>query len=179
MDPQRIDGPWTEGFTLDRHVESVVPTGGFTPSGRREFDTRRTELGELVYELKYGGRKDAARAIAAAASEFVRGRWGERFDVVVPAPPSGARPLPAVIQIASELADALDLPLITNALGRTKATAFPQKAIEKGPGNIAGRRVLLIDDITESGATLRESAAMLVADAGALSVHVLVITRTK
>ncbi len=191
MDPRRIDGPWTEGFTLDKHVESSVPTGGVTPGGHTEFDTRRTELGELVYQLKYGGRKDAARAIAAAASEFVRGRWGEGFDVVVPAPPSVARPSQPLIQIASELADALDRPLITNALNKTKVTAqmknvnvqdrdtLLREAIQKGPGDIAGRRVLLIDDVTESGATLRRSANVLLADAGALSVHALVITRTK
>jgi predicted amidophosphoribosyltransferase len=178
IDPQPIDGPWTEGFTLDRHVESTVPTGGFTPSGFKQFETRRTELGELVYQLKYGGKKDGARLIAAVAFEFVRERWGEAFDVVVPAPPSVAQQSHPLIQIASELADALDLPLITNALGKAKATALLREGIQKGPGNIAGRRVLLIDDVTEFGVMLRRSAEVLLADAGARSVHALVITRT-
>jgi hypothetical protein len=58
MDPRKIAGPWTEGFTLDWHIESSVPTGGLTPGGHPEFNTKRTELGELVYQLKYGGGKE-------------------------------------------------------------------------------------------------------------------------
>jgi len=181
---------------LRNHSERLAPVVVFEQTElARAFshllETKRTELGELVYHLKYGGQKDGARVIAAAASEFVRGRWGEGVDVVVPAPPSAARSSQPLIQIASELADALDLPLITNALSKTKATAqmknvdaqdrdaLLQEAIQKGPGNVVGRRVLLIDDVTESGATLRRSAEVLLADAGALSVHALVITRTK
>jgi hypothetical protein len=54
---------------LDRHVESSVPTGGLMPGGHSEFDTTRTELGELIYQLKYGGRRDDVPIIARAMAE--------------------------------------------------------------------------------------------------------------
>ena len=49
--PVPIDGPWIEGFVLDRHVISSVPIGYL--GEHTQFDTTRSALGELVYQLKY------------------------------------------------------------------------------------------------------------------------------
>ena len=191
MNPRKIEGPWTEGFTLDRHIESSVPTGGLTQGGHTEFRTKRTELGELVYQLKYGGRKDNVATIAAAVVEFVRGRWADSFDVIVPAPPSVMRSTQPLIQIATAVAETLALPVKGDAVDKAKATKqmknvpihertdLLQGAIRKGPGPVEGQRVLLVDDVIESGATLRRVAEVLLKDAGAKSVHAIVVTRTK
>src|SRR2546428_13583399 len=66
MDPKTIPGPWVEGFTLDRHTVSSLPIG-VTPGGHTQFQTTRTELGELVYQLKYGGEKGGRASIVAVA----------------------------------------------------------------------------------------------------------------
>ena len=191
MDPRKIMGPWAEGFTLDRHIEASVPTGALTPGGHPEFDTKRTELGELVYQLKYGGKKESVTIIAAALAEFVSGRWGSAFDLIVPAPPSVARSTQPITQIATAVADALRLPLNTDAVEKVKLTtqmknvpihertALLHGAIQKGRGTVAGQRILLLDDVIESGATLRRVAEVLLKDGGAKSVHALVVTRTK
>ena len=49
--PVPIDGPWIEGFVLDRHVISSVPIGYL--GEHMQFETTRSALGELVYQLKY------------------------------------------------------------------------------------------------------------------------------
>jgi ComF family protein len=46
------------------------------------------------------------------------------------------------------------------------------------PGQISGRRILLIDDVMTTGATVRSASRALVA-AGALRVSVLVMARTE
>ena len=191
IDPRKIPGPWTEGFTLDRHVESSVPTG-VSPGGYTQFDTKRTELGELVYQLKYGGRQDALADIVKVAEEFVRGRWRLRFDVVVPAPPSVTRKAQPVVEIARALAANVGIPTCEDALVKVKVTPqmknlgdfaerekVLQAAIQKGKGEVKGKRVLLVDDLTESGSTLRRVADVLLKDGDAHSVYALVMTRTK
>jgi hypothetical protein len=47
---ERIEGPWTEGFVLDRHVASSRPIGYL--GEHMQFETTRSALGELVYQLK-------------------------------------------------------------------------------------------------------------------------------
>jgi competence protein ComFC len=190
INPRKLAGPWTEGFTLDKHIESSVHIGQ-GPSGHMRFDTKRTELGELVYQLKYGRRKDAVPIIAGALVEFANGRWGSVFDAVVPAPPSVARVTQPIIQIASAVAKSFERPLKVNAVLKVKQTTQMKNvpvderaellgdAIQKGPGEVAGARILLVDDVIESGATLRRVAEVLLKEGRAKSVHALVVTRTK
>lgn len=54
-----------------------------------------------------------------------------------------------------------------------------QNAIRKGQGDIRGRRVLLFDDLIESGSTLRRVTEVLLKDGGASVAYALVLTRTK
>lgn len=49
--PEHIDGPWIDGFVLDRHVISSRPIG--YAGEHMQFETTRSPLGELVYQLKY------------------------------------------------------------------------------------------------------------------------------
>jgi len=53
------------------------------------------------------------------------------------------------------------------------------EAIQVGPGDVKGKSVLLLDDLIESGSTLRRTAEVLLRDGGARSVYALVLTRTK
>ena len=99
-------------------------------------------------------------------------------------------------RLATELCDALDLPLV-HALKRS-LRAKPQKALgsaaarmrntekslflrRKAKKRLAGKRVLLVDDVVTSGASMR-TAAKLLKDAGAreiIAVSVAVVTRTR
>ena len=180
--------PWVEGYVLDYHTISSTPTGD--PYYR--FDTKRTELGELLFRLKYRGGGSAAVAdIVDTAAQFV-GEWKPQIDCVVPAPPSLTRNTQPAVEVARELATRLGLPVFEDAVVKVKAT--PQmkniddwaerqrvlaEAVQAGQGNVKGRSILLFDDLIESGATLRRTAEVLLKNGDARAVYALVLTRTK
>lgn len=92
--------------------------------------------------------------------------------------------------LAREIARARALPLSIDALERVRETP-PQVGLSKSarrenvrnafgvrrPGEIAGRRILLIDDVYTTGATLKEGAKELIRS-GAREVTVATIART-
>lgn len=184
--PMGLPGPWVEGYVLDYHTVSSAWTGD-----PYHYDTKRTELGDRVYGLKYGGAAGMITDIVDTAERFVR-EWNPKIDCIVPAPPSRGRASQPVVSIARELGTRLGLQVSEDAL--VKAEATPQmknirewserakllgKAIQAGPGDVKGKSILLVDDLIESGSTLRRSAEVLLKDAGAQSVFALVLTRTR
>jgi competence protein ComFC len=186
INPMRLSGPWTDGHVLDFHTVSSTWTGD-----PYRYDTKRTELGDRVYGLKYGGASGVITDIVDTAEMFVK-EWGPGVECVVPAPPSRGRKLQPVVEIAKGLAARLDLPVCENAL--VKAETTPQmknirewyerekllrKAIEPGPADLRGKSILLVDDLIESGSTLRRAAEVLLKDGGARAVYALVLTRTR
>jgi competence protein ComFC len=187
--PMSIKGPWDQGYVLDFHTISSMPTG----DPYHPFDTKRTELGELVYRLKYGGNLTAFASIADTAEDFLRNRWRPplTFDALVPAPPSlSTRKKQPVIDLARELASRFNVPVREDIALKAKPT--PQmknvaiwerqemlnEAIQKGPAEATGLRILLLDDLIESSSTLRR-VAEVVRGSGASAVYALVLTRTK
>ena len=57
MNPMKIPGRWREGYVLDFHTLGSTYLGD-DESGYPVFDTKRTELGDLLCRLKY--RSDVA-----------------------------------------------------------------------------------------------------------------------
>jgi predicted amidophosphoribosyltransferase len=180
--------PWVEGYVLDYHTISSTPTGD--PYYR--FDTKRTDLGERLYQLKYRRGGAAVLAdIADTAEQFVR-QWGVLIECIVPAPASLNRTSQPVIEIARELASRLGIPAYESALKKVTATqqmkniddwaerqALLKDAIQLGDADVADKTVLLIDDLIESGSTLRRAAEVLLNDGSAKAVYALALTRTK
>jgi hypothetical protein len=118
--PEPIDGPWIEGFVLDRHVISSVPIGYL--GEHMQFETTRSALGELVYQLKY--RNGSLNDIVDTAVAFVNERWSGVIDCVVPPPPSLHRTKQPAVLIAAGIAAALGVPSLAGAT--VKATATQQ-----------------------------------------------------
>ena len=59
---RKILGKWKEGFSLDLHTLSSVFIGD-DEFGHPRFDTRRSEIGELLYKLKnWGTRAQSPRS---------------------------------------------------------------------------------------------------------------------
>ncbi len=54
-----------------------------------------------------------------------------------------------------------------------------ENAIQSGGTEVAGKSILLVDDLIESGSTLRRVASVLLDNGEATSVYVLVLTRTR
>jgi hypothetical protein len=96
--PVPIDGRWIEEFILDRHVISSVPIGYLGEP--MQFETTRSALGELVYQLKY--RAGPLNDIVDTAVAFVNERWSGVIDCVVSPPPSLHRTKQPAVLIAAE-----------------------------------------------------------------------------
>jgi predicted amidophosphoribosyltransferase len=128
----------------------------------------------LLRRFKFEGRSDALDALLDRLTPALA---GEDFDVVVPVPrhPARIRELgrEPVRQSARVLARRAGLGLARSVLDRNRA-ARPQTGLDPGervanvagsfratPGALRGRRVLLLDDVATTGATLRAAAAEL------------------
>ena len=190
IDPRRLPGPWVEGFVLERRHTVSAEFLGHDSYGHPQFDTTRSELGELIFRLKNRSDRDTLPAIADTAADFVRRRLPQ-LEAVVPVPPSRRRPFQPVVEVAKALAERLSVPALTRAVAKTKETpqlkdvfgyderktlldgvfSFDRRVIE-------GRRLLLVDDLYRSGATAGVVAQGLI-DAGAAAVYFLAITKTR
>jgi predicted amidophosphoribosyltransferase len=141
-----------------------------------------------VYQLKY--RNGPLNDIVDTAVAFVNERWNGVIDCVVSPPPSLHRTKQPAVLIAAGIAAALGVPAAPGAA--VKATATQQMknvplherapllsaAIQAGTDAVQGRRVLLVDDLWETGSTLRRVAEVL-GQMGATELRALAMTRTK
>lgn len=189
LNPRPMHGAWDDGRTLDLHVSSSQFLG-YNEYGHAQFETTRTEMGELLYRLKYKGDQSVIAAIAQATCDFVR-EWNPGVDVIVPAPPSKARAVQPLFQIADELGRLLALPVDKTSVRKTKATPELKNvdsaqrlellvvahSIEDRA--FKGRRVLLLDDLYQSGATLNAIGRLLKEAGGAAAVFALALTRAR
>ena len=148
----------------------------------------------LVHRLKYGDRielaKPMGRWMARAGAEVLVGA-----DVLVPVPlhpkKLGARRFNQAMVLAQSISRQCGVPVSPTALSRVKVTQ-PQVGLSRAQRasnvqgafrvladaafEVAGRRVVLVDDVLTSGATLNAAARALFR-AGATSVDVLVFAR--
>ena len=189
INPRKIDGPWADGRVLDLHSTGSEFLG-YDEYGHEQFDTRRTEVGELLYRLKYRNDASALEEIGTIAEKFIR-TWRIKFDVIVPAPPTRTRRVQPLHQIAAELARRFNVPVV-KAVSKKAAGAAELKnlrefherqavlndALVVNGRAIAGKRVLLLDDLIRSGATLGAVAAALT-DAGAAIIFAFALTKTR
>jgi ComF family protein len=149
---------------------------------------------DLVHAFKYADRHDArdlfGRWLATAGSELIADA-----DVVVPVPMHRwrlfTRRFNQSAMLAREIVRRTGLRLETGALIRVRATP-PQvglsrrereanvagafKVSERGRQQLAGRRVLLVDDVITTGSTV-DACARVLKSAGAASVDVLALAR--
>ena len=188
--PKEIKGAWDQGFVLDVHTVSSTMIG-YNEFGHPEFDTQRSPLGELLYRLKYRGDKSSIPLIVRAVITFVH-NWAIQPDVIVPVPPSKLqRPYQPVIEIASQLSKALQIPLDSASLKKTRSTSqmkdigdFSERvtALETvftAGRDLEGKQVLLIDDLLQSGATMNVAARTLKKQGGVKAVYAIALTRTR
>jgi ComF family protein len=142
--------------------------------------------------LKYGQERHLVSLLSGLLQDCLASR-PLAADALVPVPLDAAR-LRArgynqASLLAASLGAALGWPVLPNALQRTRATRpqvglspHERRANVRGafrcpdPALVQGRRLLLIDDVMTTGATLESCAEPLVA-AGAERVYGLVVAR--
>lgn len=183
-----ILGNWTKGIAFDLHTTSSTYLGvdGY---GRSRFDNTRSEMGELVYQLKY--RND--QTVIPKIIELLKSIGGiETFDAIIPVPSSNVRVIQPVDAIAKALGKQRGVPVLVGYLTKTggaelKGITDPadrDKALEdsiiiSGKTDISGKRILLIDDLYRSGATLTTCCNVLTGKAKVGKIGVLTMTKTR
>lgn len=179
---------WRAGWALDLHTVSSIPQ----PDG--SFDTQRTEIGELLYQLKYKYDKSKIEPIAEVAANFLKSRKVFPYlAAIIPVPPSELnRPFQPVQELAIRVGEKVILPVELDYLIKDKETQ-PIKRFEdeqsrkkqlKGAFKVmdnrfAGKYLLLFDDLFRSGETLNEITDVLLEEGKVSRVFVLTITKTR
>jgi len=186
---RQIIGKWKEGFALDVHTLSSIPIG-HNEFGHMQFETTRSDAGELLFKLK--NRRDTSTVdelVAAVVSHLKT--WNPPIEMIVPVPPSSPRTIQPVMLLAKGISDQLPIPLVECV---TKTRATPQlknifdlderlKALD-GVHTVdasvtLGRKILLLDDLYRSGATMNAITTLLYEEGKAADVFALTITRTR
>lgn len=188
--PMPIRGNWTEGYVLDYHTVASKYAAD-DEHGHPVFETQRTELGELLYRLKYRGDRSGVDLLVEVAAAFVES-WQLGLELIVPVPPSRFdRPEQPVAVLADALARRLDIPVDEECL--VKAKDLPELknvadykerlqlldgAYDVKTEAVAGKKVLVFDDLYRSGATMNAVGYALRKQGRAAEVYALALTRT-
>lgn len=182
-----VFGKWEKGFVFDKHIRSSTCLGN-DEYGNLVFDNSRSPMGELVFQLKYRNKVENVSLIVELLLNEFSG-W-ENFDYIVPAPFSMHRINQPVNLICESLANRVNVPMLV-ALEKQSTEQLKNYNSEEQKLNvlldsiklidqdsIAGKNILLIDDLFDSGSTLNVSTQILL-DNGASSVCILAMTKTK
>lgn len=191
INPIRLSGPWKEGFALDYHTLTSQYLGD-DAFGHPQFDTTRTQIGELLYALKYGADKSAVQQLGEVAAAFVENRnWN--LNLIVPVPPSrNERRFQPVALLANELARLLGWRACHDCIVKMKQTEelktiydYQQRlsllndAYTVAEEKTQGMNVLLVDDLYRSGATLQAVSEALHKQGRVRCIFALTFTRTR
>jgi predicted amidophosphoribosyltransferase len=99
---KQIFGNWNLGYALDKHMISSTPIGE-NQYGHMQFDNKRTEVGEAVYQLKYKRLWDQAEPLAATILQVLGPRFKD-VGLVIPMAASNARARQSVESIQAIVA---------------------------------------------------------------------------
>ncbi len=190
IDPLKLEGPWADGYVLERQHTLSSEFLGHDSFGHPRFDSKRSDLGELVFLLKNRNDRATLGPLSETAAAFIT-QWKVPVDAIVPVPPSRKRAFQPVVEIAKSLGEQISRPILVSAVTKVRETpqlkdvfdyAERKKLLEGAFAvdreAIRGLRLLLLDDLYRSGATATVVARELLA-AGAGSVYFLAMTKTR
>ncbi len=148
-----------------------------------------SNVGAALHRSKYEQGGDFPDFLLKLVLKAFRKKYGqEKFDLVIYVPPTSSGDL--VKNFAVKVAQVLKFP-ISHTLQKSRQTK-EQKVFENGflktdnvsgaftfatPNDIKGKSVLLVDDIFDSGATVKEIGKLLT-NFGAIKIAPIVIART-
>jgi len=196
VNPRRVYGNWFEGYTLDLHTISSIFLG-YDEFGHEFFDTKRSDLGELLYKLKYKQDNNVLADIIIISANFLITKWKINgiLDGIISMPPSRThRKIQPVIEISRGLSLALKIPLFEDILRKREEQPELKRVFDYHDrveilkdnfviadrfGLIKEKQILLFDDLFRSGATLNAATEAIYEKGKAHKVYVLALTRTR
>lgn len=191
ISPKKLTGNWVAGYALDVHTISSTLLG-YDEYGHEQFDTKRSEMGELLYRLKYRLDESTVRVITETVVEFIREqKWA--IDLVVPVPPSNvSRPFQPVAVLSKAIANGLgveccldcvvkvkDTPELKRVFDLDKRRVLLEDAYTVASQKLSGKKVLVFDDLYRSGATLSSVSKALTEKGRVHSIYALTLTMTR
>ena len=185
-----LEGNWRTGKAYDLHTVSSAHLG-IDQFGHDRWETNRSEMGELVYQLKYKQDVSSVDRIVTLLDQIGN---IESFDFIVPIPPTKKnRPIKPVELIALALGRRRNVAVVTGALindgsEELKEITDPVARNElleaalklSAPADLfQAKKVLLVDDLYRSGSTLHVATDLLYKQGKAAHVCVLTMTKTR
>ena len=183
------------------YCNAYVSTSGHCPNCKnlkppyaqfRAFAYYGGVIREAIHHLKYQNDVGVARVLACYLLKVIQAENWE-FDLIVPVPLSKRkleqRGYNQAERLAQPVATALEKPISTDALIRIKENASQvdldvhsrrqnvRGVFEANPVIVKGKRILLIDDVFTTGATL-ESASRALRDAKSDLVYAVTVGRS-
>jgi ATP-dependent DNA helicase RecQ len=175
--PRPLVGSWQQGWALGFHSHI---------SGA---DWSRSGVGDLTYRLKYDSDTTVLPALVQQTLDlFAAHPEMAQADFIIPVPSSTERKVNPVHAFCEALAGKISVPVhpLVFKLRQTQPQKEMQTLAQKR-ANVAGafsihrevngRKILLVDDLFDSGATLDEITKLLLKH-GASRVNILTLTRT-
>jgi predicted amidophosphoribosyltransferase len=179
--PMVLGGAFDEGFALGKY-------------SRWETSSRkRTKLGNLIHQFKYEQNRHSGELLSGLVSEFIDANMDlKSAELILTVPPSfKSRPFGPVSFMAEKVRQRTGIPWESDAFVRTRLTRPQKEMVGKEskqlnvintfkiakPIDLKGKRILLLDDVIASGATLDELSSMLKL-AGADKIYVLVLAKS-
>lgn len=185
-----LKGNWKRGFAYDVHTLDSVYMG-VDEHGHDSWQTTRSEMGELLYRLKYQGDASVVGQIVDRLGKY---KGLETMDAIIPVPSTNKqRKIQPVLAIAQALAKQINVPVLDNVLQKqtggqelknvddpqARQTLLKTFLTLNPKANLAGKNILLLDDLYRSGSTLTIATDILYQQAKVKNVFVLVMTKTR
>lgn len=185
-----LKGNWKRGFAFDVHTLSSVYLG-VEALGHKKWESTRSEMGELVYRLKYRGDKTLVVKIVDLLGKYP---GIDTLDAIIPIPPTNrSRTFQPVNEIARELGKRVNVEVLDNILEKQgggqelknvegfdeRKSILENNLVLMNNYDLSRKNVLLIDDLYRSGSTLTVATDILYQQAHAATVSVLTMTKTR
>lgn len=170
---KQLHGKFERGFALDKHTLYSNPIG-YNEYGHMQFDTKRSEAGEAVYQLKYKQQRKNIFPLAQAVHVNIVPLL-PKFSMIIPMAASNHREEQPVTAVAITLGQLVSTPvfeLLNKAPGSPKLKDLYLRADKDAAlaGTLSLNRMitnegkwnaLLIDDLHHSGASIDAACDVL------------------
>ena len=186
----KVDGPWKKGYAFDIHTIESIYTGD-NEYGHPTFDTKRSPMGQCIYELKYGQHLPILDKIVKmilkdpSFSKFI-----DIVDIILPVPPSNKyRLIQPVLVCSQKIAEKYQKELRCDIINSTNREELKNAVTEEKYDKIKAsiiikdkiektKRLLIFDDVFDSGSTLSAITNALI-EKGYGHVYVFTLTKTR
>lgn len=200
INPQKINRKFVEGYALDKNIISSTFLG-YDEYERKKFDTKRTDIGEALYRVKYGeknGIKIEERQkylidIIDTGIYFLKNKWllhELAINLIIPVPSTKKyRNIRHVHEIANNISKHFNIPFQDNILTNSSEVSLKDTEQYDEKVNILDKHlkintniclqnktILIVDDFCHSGATLDTITKKLL-DYNAKKIYAFTITK--